>query len=138
MHLPEVNVGSISTSSPVQMESSQSTVIVDTQTSEEREKPTGTGSKDTEAKVSPSPVTAETSSEPNYTLSADEIVYTPQKNLRLVKVPILPLQKRETAIMRLTNRMKALETNVSLSSRYINRIIRINIQKRQRVLMKLN
>ncbi|XP_056012269.1 SUN domain-containing ossification factor-like isoform X2 [Ostrea edulis] len=120
MHLPEVNVGSISTSTAVQMESSQDTVTEDRPTSEEGEKSTGTGLKDSEAKVPPTSHTAETKSEPNYTLSADEIVYTPQKNLRLVKVPILPLQKRETAIMRLTNRIKALETNVSLSSRFLD------------------
>ena len=40
-----------------------------------------------------------------------------KKNLDLVKVPLVPLTKRETAIMRLNNRIKTLEQNVSLSSR---------------------
>lgn len=41
------------------------------------------------------------------------------RDLGLVRVPILPYQKRETAIMRLNNRIKALEMNVSLSSRFL-------------------
>ena len=40
-----------------------------------------------------------------------------QKELNLVKVPIVPLSKRESAIMRLNNRIKVLEQNVSLSTR---------------------
>ena len=42
-----------------------------------------------------------------------------QKGLGLVKVPLVPFTKRESAIMRLNNRIKVLEQNVSLSSRYI-------------------
>ena len=38
-------------------------------------------------------------------------------DLDLVRVPLSMSAKRETAIMRLTNRIKALEINVSLSSR---------------------
>ena len=41
-----------------------------------------------------------------------------KKNLDLVRVPLVPFTKRETAIMRLNNRIKTLEQNVSLSSRY--------------------
>lgn len=40
-----------------------------------------------------------------------------QRDLGLVRVPIMPFQKRDP-IMRLNNRIKALELNVSLSSRY--------------------
>ena len=40
-----------------------------------------------------------------------------KKNLDLVRVPLVPFTKRETAIMRLNNRIKTLEQNVSLSSR---------------------
>lgn len=39
-------------------------------------------------------------------------------DLDLVHIPLSISAKRETAIMRLTNRIKALELNVSLSSRY--------------------
>ncbi|CAC5401545.1 SUN domain-containing protein 2,Uncharacterized protein slp1 [Mytilus coruscus] len=46
-------------------------------------------------------------------------VYQNAKDLRLIHVPVLPYQKRETAIMRLNNRIKALEMNVSLSSRFL-------------------
>ncbi|CAG2239812.1 SUN domain-containing protein 2,SUN domain-containing ossification factor [Mytilus edulis] len=45
--------------------------------------------------------------------------YQNAKDLRLIHVPVLPYQKRETAIMRLNNRIKALEMNVSLSSRFL-------------------
>ncbi|XP_061183841.1 SUN domain-containing ossification factor-like [Saccostrea echinata] len=117
MHLPEVNGASITTSSAVQTESSQDT-MVNGQTSEEGDRQIEDNYPQTT--VTPAPDTMEQTSESSYTLSADEIEYTPQKNLRLVKVPILPLQKRETAIMRLTNRIKALETNVSLSSRFLD------------------
>ena len=40
-----------------------------------------------------------------------------QKELNLVKVPLVPFSKRESAIMRLNNRIKVLEQNVSLSTR---------------------
>ncbi|KAJ8299908.1 hypothetical protein KUTeg_021427 [Tegillarca granosa] len=40
-----------------------------------------------------------------------------QRDLGLVRIPIMPFQKRDP-IMRLNNRIKALELNVSLSSRY--------------------
>ncbi|XP_062603038.1 SUN domain-containing ossification factor-like [Saccostrea cucullata] len=117
MHLPEVNGASITTSSAVQTESSQDTEVSG-QTSEEGDRHTEDSYP--QATVTPAPDTMEQTTESSYTLSADDIEYTPQKNLRLVKVPILPLQKRETAIMRLTNRIKALETNVSLSSRFLD------------------
>lgn len=39
------------------------------------------------------------------------------EDLELVHIPLSVSAKRETAIMRLTNRIKALELNVSLSSR---------------------
>ena len=45
-----------------------------------------------------------------------------KKNLDLVKVPLVPFTKRETAIMRLNNRIKILEQNVSLSSRYCSEL----------------
>lgn len=40
-------------------------------------------------------------------------------DIDLVRVPLSLSAKRETAIMRLTNRIKALEINVSLSSRWV-------------------
>ena len=52
---------------------------------------------------------------PNVTHTASEVNLKP---VDLVQIPGLPVAKhRETAIMRLTNRIKALELNVSLSSR---------------------
>ncbi|XP_033763682.1 SUN domain-containing ossification factor-like [Pecten maximus] len=49
---------------------------------------------------------------------------TPQKDLGLVnvKVPVLPHSKREIALMRLANRINALEMNVTLSIRFLERM----------------
>lgn len=44
-----------------------------------------------------------------------------QRDLGLVRIPIMPFQKRDP-IMRLNNRIKALELNVSLSSRFLDRM----------------
>lgn len=123
MHLPEVNLASISTSNSVQMESSVENTAQNGQINEEDDEQTVGGARDSQTApdVSDTPETqSDTKPESSFALSEEEIEYTPQKNLRLAKVPIMPLQKRETAIMRLTNRIKALETNVSLSSRYGN------------------
>lgn len=125
MHLPEVNLASISTSNSVQMESSVESTAQNGQIYEEDDEQTVGGAivggaidSQTAPDVSDTPETqSDTKPESRFALSEDDIEYTPQKNLRLAKVPIMPLQKRETAIMRLTNRIKALETNVSLSSR---------------------
>ncbi|XP_060065761.1 uncharacterized protein LOC132546082 [Ylistrum balloti] len=48
----------------------------------------------------------------------------PQKDLGLVnvKVPVLPHSKREIALMRLANRINALEMNVTLSIRFLERM----------------
>lgn len=51
-------------------------------------------------------------------VKAENITANKDKPLDLMQVPLAPVAKRETAIMRLTNRIKALELNVSLSSRY--------------------
>lgn len=123
MHLPEVNLASISTSNSVQMESSVESTAQNGQIYEEDDGQTVGGDKDSQTApdVSDTPETqSDTKPESGFTLSEDDIEYTPQKNLRLAKVPIMPLQKRETAIMRLTNRIKSLETNVSLSSRFLD------------------
>nr|XP_034303823.1 SUN domain-containing ossification factor-like isoform X2 [Crassostrea gigas] len=123
MHLPEVNLASISTSNSVQMESSVENTAQNGQINEEDDEQTVGGARDSQTApdVSDTPETqSDTKPESSFALSEDEIEYTPQKNLRLAKVPIMPLQKRETAIMRLTNRIKALETNVSLSSRFLD------------------
>lgn len=121
MHLPEVNLASISTSNSVQMESSVESTAQNGQIYEEDDGQTvGGGDKDSQTAPDVSDTSetqSDTKPESGFTLSEDDIEYTPQKNLRLAKVPIMPLQKRETAIMRLTNRIKSLETNVSLSSR---------------------
>ena len=115
MHLPEVNIASISRSA--QIESSQDNILQNGQIMEEDDKETSEGGRDS-LSTDPSVLDMqETKSEFSIPIPAEEIKYTPQKNLRLERVPLMPLQKRETAIMRLTNRIKALETNVSLSSR---------------------
>ncbi|XP_050417719.1 SUN domain-containing ossification factor isoform X2 [Patella vulgata] len=58
------------------------------------------------------------------------------KDLDLVKVPLGSIAKRETAIMRLTNRIKALELNVSLSSRFLEELSQ-RFKKQNEEIMKL-
>ncbi|XP_071111717.1 SUN domain-containing ossification factor-like isoform X1 [Haliotis cracherodii] len=55
-------------------------------------------------------------------VKAENITANKDKPLDLMQVPLAPVAKRETAIMRLTNRIKALELNVSLSSRFLDEL----------------
>lgn len=58
------------------------------------------------------------------------------EDLDLVHVPLTVSAKRETAIMRLTNRIKALELNVSLSSRFLEELS-TRFKKQNEELMKM-
>ncbi|XP_046542995.1 SUN domain-containing ossification factor-like isoform X2 [Haliotis rubra] len=55
-------------------------------------------------------------------VKAENITANKDKPLDLMQVPLAPVAKRETAIMRLTNRIKSLELNVSLSSRFLDEL----------------
>ncbi|XP_067662612.1 SUN domain-containing ossification factor-like isoform X2 [Haliotis asinina] len=55
-------------------------------------------------------------------VKAENITVNKDKPLDLMQVPLAPVAKRETAIMRLTNRIKSLELNVSLSSRFLDEL----------------
>ncbi|XP_045188176.2 SUN domain-containing ossification factor-like isoform X2 [Mercenaria mercenaria] len=57
-------------------------------------------------------------------------------DLNLVKLPAIPSGKRESAIMRLSNRIKVLEQNVSLSSRFLEELSR-RYKKQSEDMMKM-
>ncbi|XP_064616370.1 SUN domain-containing ossification factor-like [Liolophura sinensis] len=61
-----------------------------------------------------------------------------KRDLNLVRVPISPHMKRETAIMRLNNRLKALELNVSLSSRFLEELSKRYRKQSDEVMKLLN
>ncbi|KAK7497000.1 hypothetical protein BaRGS_00011736 [Batillaria attramentaria] len=58
------------------------------------------------------------------------------EDLDLIHIPLSVNAKRETAIMRLTNRIKALELNVSLSSRFLEELS-TRFKKQNEELMKM-
>ncbi|KAL3872239.1 hypothetical protein ACJMK2_040175 [Sinanodonta woodiana] len=57
-------------------------------------------------------------------------------DLELVKVPIMPASKRESAIMRLSNRIKVLEQNVTLSSLFLDALSK-RFKKQSEEMMKM-
>ncbi|KAL4218646.1 hypothetical protein ACF0H5_021235 [Mactra antiquata] len=58
------------------------------------------------------------------------------ENVNLVRVPTISSGKRESAIMRLSNRIKVLEQNVSLSSRFLEELSR-RYKKQSEDMMKM-
>ncbi|XP_052249155.1 SUN domain-containing ossification factor-like isoform X2 [Dreissena polymorpha] len=80
---------------------------------------------------------------PNTTVIDDKVVMdrggvssTRVDDLNLVRVPLIPAGKRESAIMRLSNRIKVLEQNVSLSSRFLEELSR-RYKKQSEDMMKM-
>ncbi|KAK3609126.1 hypothetical protein CHS0354_036037 [Potamilus streckersoni] len=57
-------------------------------------------------------------------------------DLELVKVPVMPASKRESAIMRLSNRIKVLEQNVTLSSLFLDALSK-RFKKQSEEMMKM-
>ncbi|XP_052789890.1 SUN domain-containing ossification factor-like isoform X3 [Mya arenaria] len=84
----------------------------------------------------------ETSQQPNTIVIDDKVVIDkgtrPSRgdNLDIVRVPIVSSSKRESAIMRLSNRIKVLEQNVSLSSRFLEELSR-RYKKQSEDMMKM-
>ncbi|XP_060601973.1 SUN domain-containing ossification factor-like isoform X2 [Ruditapes philippinarum] len=77
----------------------------------------------------------------NTTVIDDKVVVSnggqqKRDDLNLVKLPAIPSGKRESAIMRLSNRIKVLEQNVSLSSRFLEELSR-RYKKQSEDMMKM-
>lgn len=123
MYLFEVNLVFISISNLVQMESFVENIVQNGQINEEDDEQIVGGVRDFQIVldvVDIFEIQSDIKFEFSFVFLEDEIEYILQKNFRLVKVFIMFFQKREIVIMRLINRIKVLEINVFLSSRYGN------------------
>lgn len=123
MYLFEVNLVFISISNLVQMESFVENIVQNGQINEEDNEQIVGGVRDFQIVLDVLDIfeiQLDVKFEFSFVFLEDEIEYILQKNFRLVKVFIMFFQKREIVIMRLINRIKVLEINVFLSSRYGN------------------
>lgn len=123
MYLFEVNLVFISISNLVQMESFVENIVQNGQINEEDDEQIVGGVRDFQIVLDVLDIfeiQLDVKFEFSFVFLEDEIEYILQKNFRLVKVFIMFFQKREIVIMRLINRIKVLEINVFLSSRYGN------------------
>lgn len=123
MYLFEVNLVFISISNLVQMESFVENIVQNGQINEEDDEQIVGGVRDFQIVLDVLDIfeiQLDIKFEFSFVFLEEEIEYILQKNFRLVKVFIMFFQKREIVIMRLINRIKVLEINVFLSSRYGN------------------
>lgn len=123
MYLFEVNLVFISISNLVQMESFMENIVQNGQINEEDDEQIVGGVRDFQIVLDVLDIfeiQLDIKFEFSFVFLEEEIEYILQKNFRLVKVFIMFFQKREIVIMRLINRIKVLEINVFLSSRYGN------------------
>lgn len=121
MYLFEVNLVFISISNLVQMESFVENIVQNGQINEEDDEQIVGGVRDFQIVLDVLDIfeiQSDIKFEFSFVFLEEEIEYILQKNFRLVKVFIMFFQKREIVIMRLINRIKVLEINVFLSSRY--------------------